>query len=296
MRCWTPAIMALAAIAAVFAVGRPATANDAQVSTDRILGLVRELGDDTFAVRERATRELTRLGIVSRDALEQVSTGSDAEVRTRARAILTSVSESDFRDRLEAFSADYDGARKQTLPGWDNFSAKFGDHRLARQLFVEMQRSEPSLLQAYAKGGRAASDMVDARCRALLQDLAQTRERPTSLGTVASLLLVGAADDVNVDEQLAAQLYAWLIYQRAFTQNVTGGGWSPILKKLLGAWISKDASPPTTAQNLMIAVQFDLKAEALSVATRALGHESDPAALRPDFNLCDWPVRRQRAR
>src|SRR5262245_11407795 len=86
--------------------------------TDDIAGLVRDLGSEEFATREKATRRLLELGIATRDALLAAAADADAEVRARARAILATVSESDFRDRLEAFSADFDGRQKQTLPAW----------------------------------------------------------------------------------------------------------------------------------------------------------------------------------
>ncbi len=259
-----------------------ALASDSKAPAERIGELIRDLGSDEFAVRERATRELLGLGITARNWLEQAVNDTDAEVRARARGILAAVSESDFRDRLEAFAADYDGRQKQTLPGWERFSSAFGANRMSRQLFVEMQRAEPELLLAFSRGGKAASDMLDERSRAILQEMmtVQTRERPTSLGTVASLLLVGSAEEVTLDEQLTMQLFSWLIYQSPFQRSATSGPWSPLLRKLIGAWVSKPTSPPATVQNLTIAVAFDLRPEALSVATRALAHETDPPPMR----------------
>jgi hypothetical protein len=156
------------------------------------------------------------------------------------------VRESDFRDRLEAFSADYDGARKQTLPGWERFTQAFGTGQQARQLFVEMQREEPGLLEAYAEGGPAAAAALHERCQVLLEQVmhATPRESLFSVGTASALLLVGSAEDVKVDEQLGVQLYSWMIYQPGFSKFARGGGWSSMIKKLLGMWIVKDAAAP----------------------------------------------------
>ena len=125
------------------------------------------------------------------------------------------VTETDFRGRVEAFSADYDGSRGQTLPGWERFSKTFGTSHQARQLFVEMAREEHELLAAYAAGGAAANAALDARCQSLLQQFMQISSGETllPLGTVAALLAVGSADDVRVDEQLGVQLYTWMIYR-----------------------------------------------------------------------------------
>ena len=161
---------------------------------DQIAGWIRDLGSDSFAVRERATRELIEAGIASRDALTVAAADPDAEVRTRARAILATVFETDFRDRLEAFSADFDGSHRRTLPGWEAFSAHFGSGTLARQLFVDMQRAEPDLLESLVSGPKETSTALEARCRAIIQVATQSHSGGrVSLGTVASLLFVAGA-------------------------------------------------------------------------------------------------------
>jgi hypothetical protein len=253
-----------------------------QDSTEQITTLVRQLGSPSFAERERATRALIGLGIATRDALLSAVKDPDAEVRARARAILATVSESDFRDRLEAFSADYDGRGQQSLPGWERVSATLGNSRLTRQLFVEMQRAEPELMEAYARGGKAASESLDARCRTIFEQLthASGGDGPVSIGTLASLLLVGSADDVTVDEQLAFQLYSWLIYRPAFQKNASSGPWSGPLKRVLGLWIVKDTTPAATAQNLTFAATYDLKPEGITLAAKLLTGEATTPQIR----------------
>jgi hypothetical protein len=279
MECWRRGLgTGLAVLALTSGV---ASATDSRPSSDRIGQLVRELGSGSFAERERATRELTDLGIATREALAAAADSADAEVRVRARAILAIVSDSDFRNRLEAFASDYDGRQQQTLPGWEQFSARFGPSRVVRELFVEMQRAEPELLEAAAKGNKPASDMLELRCHALGQQLMANpnREGLISLGTVASLLFIGSTDGVDVDEQTAMQLYGW-IYQPVFQRNTRGGTWSSLLKKLLGTWIVKDGGTAATFQNLMLAASFDLKSEGLAVAAKALANEAGPSPVR----------------
>lgn len=250
-------------------------------SMDEIARLVSQLGSASFAERERATRELVELGIAGRTALVEASSSPDAEVRVRARAVLAAVSEADFRDRLEAFLADYDGSRKQTLPGWDQFVSLFGSGRLSRQIFVEMQRAEPELIEAFSKDPKAAGEAVVARCQSISQQAMQSpREGLISLGTVASMLLVGGSPEVSIDEQLGVQVYAWMIYQPVFQKNAVSGVWSPMLKKLLCRWVVKDASPTATVQNLLFAAAYELKSEALQLATRVLSDEHNHSNTR----------------
>lgn len=252
-----------------------------QARKSQIAELVAQLGDSSFAVRQRATRELVELGIVARDALVEAANGDDAEVRARARAVLATVEEADFRARLDAFSSDFDGSHKQTLPGWEQFTTLFGSGRVARQLFVEMQRAEPELLEAFAKGEKPANEAINARCQSISQHAMQSpRESLISMGTVASMLLVGSADEITIDEQMGIQLYTWMIYQPAFQKNAAGGVWSPLLRKLLGRWVMKDAGSAATVQNLLFAASYELKDEALVLSTRVLSNEHTAANTR----------------
>ena len=259
-----------------------AQASNPAASPDRIQALVRQLGSASFAERERATRELTSLGIATREALTAVVNDRDAELRLRARSILAAVSESDFRDRLAAFSADYDGSQKQTLPGWEKFSAAFGGSHQARQLFVEMQQAEPALLEAYARGPKDTSDVLDDRCRELLDQFMHVSSRDSLLtvGTLAALLLAGSSEGVDIDEQLGVQLYTWMIYQPTFTKNAKSGMWSGMMKKLLGLWIVKDSAPSATVQNLIFAASYELKPEGLALAGKILANDAGTPQLR----------------
>jgi hypothetical protein len=257
------------------------SAVEAAPSADHVAQLVGQLGSASFAERERATRQLIELGVAGREALLAACVSSDAEVRVRARAVLAAVSEADFRDRLEAFQSDYDGAGKQTLPGWEQFVSLFGSGRQARQIFVEMQRAEPELMEAFSKDAKTASEVVVARSQSISQQAMQSpREGMISMGTVASMLLVGGTEDVSIDEQLGVQVYAWMIYQPVFQKNAASGVWSPMLKKLLGRWVVKDASPTATVQNLLFAASYELKNEALVLATRVLSDEHNHSNTR----------------
>ena len=279
---WIIAVFAGAFTPRIVWAGADATPPVERNSPAEITSLVRQLGSASFSERERATRELIGRGIACRDALQQATRDPDAEIRNRARTILATVSESDFRDRLDAFAADYDGRGGQTLPGWQRVSSVLGNSRLTRQLFVEMQRAEPELMEAYEQGGKAASDALDSRCRIIFEQLTHVAggDGPVSIGTLASLLLVGSAPDVTVEEQLAFQLYSWLIYRPAFHKNASSGPWSGPLKRVLALWIVKDSTPAATAQNLTFAASYELKSEGLVLATRLLNGEMTTPQMR----------------
>jgi len=68
---------------------RQRTLTDAR--RQRIAGLLQQLGDDDFLVRERATRELVVLGRPALAALRQAAAGDDAEAAHRARRCLATI-------------------------------------------------------------------------------------------------------------------------------------------------------------------------------------------------------------
>lgn len=294
MGAWPRAFGMVAALAATslsfrsLTAGNPlgdaATATPPAATAAEIQRLVAELGSDSFATRQRATRELTQQGIAAREALEQAGRDGDAEVRVRARAILATVTEADFLVRLEAFAADYDGSGKQTLPGWQAFAQQFGSTRAARQIFVEMQRAEPELLEAFGKGDKSVGDVLNERCQAISQAATHgQREDSMSIGTVATLLLVGASDDITVEEQPGVQLFSWMIYQPAFQRNARVGPYAVMLKKLLGRWVMKDST--ATVQNLLFAATYELKPEAVQLASRVLTAEPHQQATARQYAM-----------
>ncbi len=272
----------LLATAAVLLVATGVHAGPSADQHDRIARLVRQLGSPKFVERQQATRELTSLGIAAKNALAAAVDDPDAELRMRARSILAAVTEADFQNRLAAFSADYDGRAHRTLPGWERFSELFGGTQQSRQLFVEMARNEPQLLDAYAAGDRPATEALDARCQVLLQEFMQVsgRELLFPLGTQAALLLIGSEEGVIVDEQFSAELYTWMLYQPSFSGHARSGAWSPMLKKLLGRWIAKDTSTVATMQNLMFASMYELHEDGMTLARRVLDSDSGNVQLR----------------
>jgi uncharacterized protein (TIGR03067 family) len=85
---------------------RPGSGDDAQ--RDRIAALIRQLGDQEFAKREAASRELDAIGEPALDALRKASRDDDAEVRRRAADILAAIT-----GRARAAAAKKDLAKLQ---------------------------------------------------------------------------------------------------------------------------------------------------------------------------------------
>ncbi len=251
--------------------------------TDAATSLVRQLGSSQFAARESATNQLLKMGIEIKPALLAAMDDPDAEVRERVRYVLAGVVDSDFQRRLVVFAEDVNDEKHYDLPGWKRFRELVGADRAARNLFVEMQRSEMSLMEGLEVGSEPAARILEGRIRAA-QLAFQARNAPfggsTSLGSVAALVFVGSDPNIKLSEASAMQLGSLAAYQPSFTQALAASGQSGMLKKLLGAWIARDLSPALTYSNLYLAIRYELK-ECLEPAVRLLRQTGASPQMKP---------------
>ncbi len=63
----------------------------ARAERDKVKRLVEQLGDESFAAREKATQELVRLGTAAVPELRRAAKAKDAEMATRARQCLNKI-------------------------------------------------------------------------------------------------------------------------------------------------------------------------------------------------------------
>ena len=224
--------------------------------------LVQRLGDENFATREQASSRLVQLGAGAVDALKKGTQHPDREIRYRCHRILTLVEEHDFQRRLDAFAA---GDDQHGLPGWQRYSQSFGDQPDARDLFLEMQKAEPDIMQSIEDGPQQAGKMLALRCDGIQQHQTLSRN-PVPLGSIVAMLFAASDEHVQVP-QTAGSTLATLCYQPEVQNAMNHAGRSPILRRLLGDWIRRNDSW-AVFQNLSLAMRYEMK-EGL-VAARGL--------------------------
>jgi regulator of sirC expression with transglutaminase-like and TPR domain len=105
LRPWL-AIAVLVLLMPLPASGQQA-ANETEV-TRQIARLIAQLDADTFEVRERASRELERIGMPALAALEAARAHQSAEVRGRARALVEAMTTAVRRREFMAFASTPD--------------------------------------------------------------------------------------------------------------------------------------------------------------------------------------------
>ena len=113
------------------ATAAPAAAGD----DDHIAKLIRQLGDQRFAVREAAQQELARLGFEAFEALTEAENDADIEVASRARYLVRLM-------RFEFARPDDPPEVKQALQEYESLDAA---GRLDRIRRLAMQVDEPHL-------------------------------------------------------------------------------------------------------------------------------------------------------
>lgn len=249
----------LAALPLFFLLLSPVWSAESKVS-DPHAQLVDQLGDDSYEVRERAAKQLIELGLDAKDALLQGTHHFDVEVRTRCTRIWSKVQVLDLEKRLAAFLKDPDNPTAN-FAGWSRYRKLLGDDRPARELFVDMQRSEPGLLDAMEKSTKAAGEMVAILCREYQQHMIMRlngRREEVPLGSVAALVFVGSQPELKLDIQSASMIYNF-VNQQAFQRALQGGAFQQHTRKLLGLWVGRPAESHMAYQSMMLAMRFDLK-------------------------------------
>ena len=257
--CWRCLLLVAAALAVQEALLAPCQA--AGQPAEQADQLVRELGDASFRVRERATRQLIELGVPAKAALMQGLKSSDAEIRERCRRVLVGVLEEDYQARVDRFEADRQGAQEHDLPGWPRYRGLVGDSAAARELFVEMQRAESMLLESVTADAEAAAETLALRCEDLQQAVNRPFDdegRPLSLGSIAAVFFVGSDSRVAVNDRVAAYLHNFS-YQPALQTALGGGSKVEPLKRILGAWVARNTGSNNAYPSLMLAMQYDLR-------------------------------------
>src|SRR5262245_25106952 len=135
----------------------------------RAATLVRQLSDRSYRVRDRAARELLKMGLTAKKAVEAGTKDTDPEVRKRCADLLPDILQAEFRARLDAFRADKDGKKQTDLPGCKLYREIAGSDREAREFFLDMCTQNASLLELLEKEPARAGAAVAERCEQLQQ-------------------------------------------------------------------------------------------------------------------------------
>lgn len=256
----------------------------AQPLSDDVDQWIAQLADDDYQVRKLAADQLVSAGEVARAGLVAVAEGPDPETRFAARRLITLIDDSAFHRRLADFAADVDGKRGATLPGWDEFAKLMGRDAAARELFVDMQRAEPTLLShAFSDEATVATVNWDEQINRLLRLRIFNQPGQVSIpaGSSATLVFLGSLPNANLSDGAAAGLRQ-LTQLPPMSEALANSRPDNALRRLVCAWVihCPNRSNMILQQRLDAMFQHSLP-ECLPLALAILDPRSDYLAVTP---------------
>lgn len=229
--------------------------------------LVGRLSSPVFDDRDAATKQLRAMGRLALPALARAAaTSPDAEVRVRCEDLIPAAATADFDARLAVFLADADGKYTHDLPGWAKFRELTGNGPLARELFVELLKSEPNraLIAGLAHGKSELERRVIARRHDLytrmyqrgLPAWARTEERyePTLIDAAGLLFAESLVGDKVTPRGALRMVTPYTILTRTGVRSeLTADRLGPTVQKLVVAWMDSRVTATSLTQVLAVA-------------------------------------------
>ncbi len=230
------------------------------------------LGSKNFSRRERAAEELIELGEPVVPLLRQFAKQtSNAEVKLRAESLINQLNNGDLQSRIEAFLK----GEKVDFQGWNEFRLVFGDSLRARDLFIELLRNYPTLVESFDGTDRNRAQAMEKVAQTLATKRSDFRKRLTIADAVAMLIPI-ASENVPLDPGYERQMLMLLRLAPASSapnDPVIG----PSFTRLLNVWVQR-----STLENresvLYYAIQANLTA-AYPLAIQTLGETREPKTL-----------------
>ena len=96
-----PGRLPCVAVCLAFAVGISRAGSGKEAKAETVARLIRQLGDDMFAKREEATKELEAIGEPALDALRKAASAGDPEIRRRAKQVIRAIAARITKKELE---------------------------------------------------------------------------------------------------------------------------------------------------------------------------------------------------
>lgn len=237
----------------------PAATGAAVEEQGEVRALVSRLGEASFADREEATRRLVALGAEALPVLREASESPNLEVRYRSRRVVDAILENEHESRLQAF-LDADELADDALPGWGRYRDTVGDGDEAKQLFVEMQRSERRLFESVLGGDREATAAFAARCVEIQNRYSYGGTRRVPMGSLAAAIFLAGDESLELDAQTKARVSAFCNYND-FQGQITSGDRVDLARRVLGVWIARpdEKDPSQLYMRVRYAMQYGVE-------------------------------------
>lgn len=249
------------AVASVLPAAPPAGSPEADAEqTER---LIYRLAAPDFEQRLQAERELRHAGAAALPLLRQLSGANDLELRQRAARLIMLLEQRALEDSLQQLSDGGLPADSLHLPGWGAFSHVMGDDRERRQLFAEMVRTDPELMQSIDQHPEQLRAEFERRCADINIQRSQRKSAVRPVAHIAALLLAATQPECHPSPAAAACVTACL-QEGEFLAAMQRADRPETLEQLVALWVAHPDSS-TVIQRLGLAARFEL-AEGIDVA------------------------------
>ena len=277
----------------------PAATNppDRPVSGSSAADLVKQLGNESFEVRQAAFQRLLGLGRSAEAEVRAGLTFPDAEVRRLCEMLLPLCRRSDLDIRLDAFLTGEEDKQLPALAGWAKFKELAGKDRAARRLFVELYRSDRALLELLEKDPKQVGAQFPVRIQKVTNNfgimvVAARDGKPThNLGEVVGVVLTAACSPTTLDVSSFYRLVN-LFSQPAIRGQVMG---DPAIGRLLTPLLAGHLNNPGMvyqiyylANNLGLTefISTTLKPEVRRSVAAARANPTDFNKVQQAVNMC----------
>ncbi|HJZ92461.1 MAG TPA: hypothetical protein VKE40_16410 [Gemmataceae bacterium] len=265
-------------------VGVPNT--DAQIKK-KAEALVARLGHPDYRDREKAAKALIELGYAARDAVLAGQQSGDAEVSDRCKKLYPVIWRIDLEKRVQKFLDSADGPIPDDLPGASRWLRIAGDGKVSRQLYAEMIKAYPEvlqevelhpdqLLQAYVELMRN----VYSRNYGRVPGKSVADRQTATEAEVLMFLFLGASGEVRptIIRGVSSTYYYQFLNSPALIAKLSAAEATP-LRKLYAAWLEKERYSVVVRRGIDIAAQNAVK-ECAPIVLKIAGDVRSIALVR----------------
>lgn len=233
-------LMGVCFFVATYGSAQQPSSSDTQ---QQIEACVKQLGDDSYQVRERAAEEILALGLSTKAALLSAMKSEDLEIARRSRRMWSEV-------RIDV--------------AWRQAQDLLGDSPQARQLFDKMFLAAPDLWYELAETPRPMDSVFDDRQKCLQEAPAEQRLVHWE-GDIANLFYFGLRVKSEFPQKELPRFDDLLRTgrtQRAIANNEA-------FRLLVGKWMSETKSDGPALDRLLVALQ-ERRSQAVDIAREIL--------------------------
>ena len=193
-------------------------------------------------IRENATQRLLDSGSAAMPLLTLAEQSPDREIRDRSRRIMALIRERSRATQLAAFRAGRTTVDQSSLPGWSEFSTRYGDSPRSRSVYAQILQAEWNLLAAVYRrelSPGTPQELVLDR----LPDVRPLHFRYSSprysMGTMLAAFVIAADFPSQVD--INGLLRSFFL-QRELRRALEPNSARPTVRRIVGTWLVESSS------------------------------------------------------